>query len=70
VENGLNPESYIKVFKEMGAQEKEVDVRNFVELLLSENIGRDVVVALLRDIGLSDMLITKVFSYERKEAGV
>ncbi len=69
VENGLNPESYIKVFKEMGTQEKKVDVRNFVELLLAENIGRDVVVALLRDIGLSDMLITRVFSYERKEAG-
>jgi hypothetical protein len=67
VENGLNPESSTLIFKEMGSQERRVDIRKFVDMLVSQNVGKDVIVALLMDIGFSDMIITRVFSHIRRE---
>ncbi len=69
VENGLNPESYMAIFKEMGSQERKADIGKFVEILVGENIGKDVIVAFLRDIGFSDMIITRVFSHIQRESG-
>ena len=69
VENGLNSESSMAIFKEIGSQERKADIRKLVEMLVEENIGKDVIVALLRDIGFSDMIITRVFSHIQRESG-
>jgi hypothetical protein len=53
----------------MGSQERKADIGKFVEILVGENIGKDVIVAFLRDIGFSDMIITRVFSHIQRESG-
>lgn len=63
VENGLDSEAVLSIFKKIGDQNRVIDIRTLVELMLKENVGRDTVVSFLRNIGLQDAIITRIFTY-------
>jgi DNA helicase HerA-like ATPase len=62
VENGLNAGTILGIFKKIGDQNRIIDIRNLVEVMEKENVGRDNIVALLRDIGLPDSILTRIFT--------
>ena len=65
VESGLGSEVIGKIFAKMDEKNRLIDVREMVKSMVDMNIGRDSIVSLLRSIGLSDILITRIFTYVR-----
>lgn len=65
VENGLNPDTIQVIFKNIGEQNRAVDIRMLAQLMIGQNVNRDTIVTFLRSIGLSDILITRIFTYVR-----
>jgi hypothetical protein len=63
VENGLNSEAVLSIFKKIGEQTRVIEIKKLVEVMTKENIGRDTIVAFLRDLGLPDTMITRIFTY-------
>lgn len=63
VENGLNSDAVLGIFKKIGEQTRVIGIRNLVDVMEKENVGRDTIVSFLRNIGLSDALITRIFTY-------
>ncbi|HUB92767.1 MAG TPA: ATP-binding protein [Candidatus Saccharimonadales bacterium] len=63
VENGLNSEAILGIFKKIGDQSRLIDIRKLADAMIRENVGRDTIVGFLRDIGLPDSIITRVFTY-------
>jgi DNA helicase HerA-like ATPase len=65
VESGFGSEVIQKLFSKMDEKNRMVDVRDVVKALLGQNVSRDSVVVFLRSIGISDTLISRVFTYVR-----
>ena len=65
VENGLNSESILGIFKKIGDQSRVIDIKQLVSMMSAEGVARDAIVSLLRNIGISDALITRIFTYQR-----
>ncbi len=65
VESGLGSEVIGKIFAKMDEKNRLIDVREMVKSMVDMNIGRNSIVSLLRSIGLSDILITRIFTYVR-----
>lgn len=66
VENGLNSEAILGIFKKIGDQNRLIGIKNLVEVMEKENVGRDNIVSFLRNIGLPDSIITRLFTYVQK----
>lgn len=52
-----------KVFKEMDEKSGLVDIRLLVQELIRNNVNKDLILEFLRSIGISDMLITRIFTF-------
>ncbi len=63
VGNGLNSGVVLSLFNSMGEHNRVIEIKSLVDLMAKQNVGRDTVVAFLRDIGLSDTMITRIFTY-------
>lgn len=63
VENGLNPDAVMEIFGKATEQNRYIDIRNLVQELIKQGAGRETIVAFLRDIGLQDTIITRIFTY-------
>ncbi len=63
VENGLNSDAILGIFKRIGEQNWLIDIRKIVEVMEKESVGKDTIVSFLRSMGLSDQLITRIFTY-------
>jgi len=63
IENGLQASAILAIFKKIGEQSRIIDVRNLVQDMLKENVGKDTVISFLRSIGMQDTMITRIFTY-------
>lgn len=63
VQANINSQIVSKIYKELDARNRFVDIRSLVQILSEENVNKETVVELLRNLGLSDALITKIFLY-------
>ena len=65
VENGLNSDSILGIFKKIGDQSRVIDIKQLVSMMSAEGVARDATVSFLRNIGISDTLISRIFTYQR-----
>ncbi len=63
IEAGVGSEVVTAVLDQITASGKTLDVRDFIRALQKGGITREMIVVLLRSIGISDALITRVFSF-------
>ncbi len=63
IQSNVNSEAINNIFKELDTRNRMVDVRSLVQVMSNEKVGKDTIVELLRSVGLSDAVITKVFVY-------
>ncbi len=68
IDNGIDSETTLKIFAKMEEKENNVDIVDFVSILLRESVNRDNVVTVLRSFGLNDNMVIKIFD-NVKEAG-
>ncbi len=63
VQANINSDAIDNIFKELENRNRFVDIRGFVQIVISEKVSKETVVDLLRSFGLSDSAITKIFIY-------
>ncbi len=63
VENGLNSDAILGIFKKIGEQNRVISITQLAGMMSKENVGRDAIVSFLRNIGISDSMITRIFTY-------
>ena len=63
IDNNINTEAIDNILEQLDAQNRLVDLKEFVRILLGEKLTKDSVVAFLRSSGISDSLITRAFGY-------
>ena len=63
IDNNINTDAIDRILNQLDAQNRLVDLREFVRILLAEKLTKDSIVAFLRSSGISDSLITRSFGY-------
>jgi hypothetical protein len=63
IENNVSASTIDVLFREMDKKNRFVDVRAFAQILLQQQIGKQDVVSVLRGMGLTDSIITRIFTY-------
>ena len=63
IENNIGSETINKIFSELDARSRFIDIRGLVQIMFTEKVSKDTIVAFLRSLGLPDGIITKVFVY-------
>ncbi len=59
----LSSEAINSIFKELDTRNRLIDIRSLVQVMVNEKVSKETIVELLRSVGLSDAIITKVFVY-------
>ena len=63
IESNISSDIIDDVFKQLDAKGRQTDIRGFVQILLNEKINKETIVSFLRNLGLPDTIITRVFIY-------
>jgi len=63
IQANINSEVINNMFKELDSRSRNIDIRSMVQLMVNEHVNKDTIVELLRSLGLSDAIITKIFVY-------
>jgi DNA helicase HerA-like ATPase len=63
VESGLSSQVIQDIFKDMDDKNRMVDVRWLVQTISGRNVGREIIISFLRSMGVSDSIITRIFTY-------
>jgi hypothetical protein len=63
IDNNINTDAIDRILNQLDAQNRLVDLREFVKILIGEKLSKDSIVAFLRSSGISDSLITRAFGY-------
>ena len=51
------------IFAKFDAQSRLLDIRSFLQILLSEKISKETITNFLRSLGLPDAIIIRAFTY-------
>jgi DNA helicase HerA-like ATPase len=63
IQANINSDVINATFKELDTRNRMIDIRSLVQTLVNEKVSKDAIVELLRSMGLSDAIITKIFIY-------
>jgi hypothetical protein len=63
IQANINSDEINNLFRELDLRNRQIEIRNFVQMMVNERVSKDVIVEFLRSLGLSDEIITKIFVY-------
>jgi DNA helicase HerA-like ATPase len=63
IQANINSDEINNLFRELDLRNRQIEIRNFVQMMVNERVNKDGIVELLRSLGLSDEIITKIFVY-------
>ncbi len=63
IENNVSTAAIDELFKQMDKMNRFVDIRTFAQLLQQQQVSKESIISILRSIGITDTIITRVFTY-------
>lgn len=63
IQANVSSDSIGSIFRELDTRNRVVDVRSLVQIMTNEKVSKERIIELLRGLGMSDEVITRIFKY-------